>query len=94
MSFWLTFIFPSILLFQGHSQKGRPQAKFEIPVESKIWEQCLPESSALKGHDYLKCQIDTKSQQFAELYPAEFNELQELYTKIAQLEEENYKLRE
>ena len=32
--------------------------------------------------------------QFAELYLVEFNELQELYTKIAQLEEENYKLRE
>lgn len=54
----------------------------------------MPESSALKGHDYLKCQVDPKSQQFSELYPAECNELQELYTKIAQLEEENYKLRE
>ena len=54
----------------------------------------MPESSALKGHDYLKCQVDPQSQQFSELYPAECNELQELYTKIAQLEEENYKLRE
>ena len=54
----------------------------------------MPESSALKGHDYLKCQVDPQSQQFSELYPAECNELQELYTKIAQLEKENYKLRE
>ena len=90
-NFYFSFL---ILLFQRHSQKGRPEAKCEISVESKIWGQCLPESSALKSHDYLKCQIDPQSQQFAELYPAEFNELQELYTKIAQLEEENYKLRE
>lgn len=59
-----------------------------MSVESKIWGHCLPESSSLKCHDYLKCQIDPQ------LYPAEFNELQELYTKIAQLEDENYKLRE
>ena len=74
-NFYFSFL---ILLFQRHSQKGRPEAKFEISVESKIWGQCLPESSALKSHDYLKCQIDPQSQQFAELYPAEFNELQEL----------------
>ncbi|KAK2549127.1 THAP domain-containing protein 11, partial [Acropora cervicornis] len=77
-----------------HSQKCRPGAKFEMSVESKIWGQCLPESSSLKCHDYLKRQINLQSLQFAELYPGEFNELQELYIKIAQLEEENYKLRE
>ena len=88
LSFWLTFIFLSILLFQEHSQRGRPEAKIETPVEAAIWGQCLPECSALRGHDYLKCQIDPQSQKFAELHPAEFNELQELYTKIAQLEEE------
>jgi len=93
LSFWVTFIFLSILLFQEHSQRGRPEAKIETPVEAAIWGQCLPESSALKGHDYLKCQIDPQSQKFAEIHPAEFNELQELYTKFAQLEEENYKLR-
>ena len=49
----------------------------------------MPESSSLKCHDYLKCQIDPQSLQFSELYPAEFNELQELYTKIAKLEDEN-----
>ena len=94
LSFWLTFLFFSILLLQRHSQKCRPGAKFEMSVESKIWGQCLPESSSLKCHDYLKRQINLQSLQFAELYPGEFNELQELYIKIAQLEEENYKLRE